>query len=124
MANSLRPMMAAGLAALTAKAISGTVSDQLVATGATQGTALALPSNNNIIVTTAAGTGVILPANPQPGDEYVVANLGANSLSVYPAAGGAINNIAANGAFAVGAAKTAKFIARAGSLNWVALLSA
>lgn len=117
-------MIGLGIAPAAAQAINGTISDGLTAAGNSQGTALALPSAINIVTTTAASSGVILPANPTPSDCIEVVNLGANSLSVYPATGGAIQAGAANAAFAVGAGKTAMFTARAGSVNWLAVLSA
>jgi hypothetical protein len=80
MAKSLKNIMGAGVAPLVAQMINGTASDGLVATGSTQGTALLCPSDVNVFTTTASGTGVILPANPAPGDEIIViANLGANT---------------------------------------------
>lgn len=124
MAKSLKNIMGAGVPPLVAQMINGTAQDSLVATGSTQGTALALPADVNVFTTVAASTGCILPINPAPGDETIVANLGANSLSVYPQTGGTIQTGSANAAFAVAAGKSAKFVARTGSLNWAALLSA
>lgn len=124
MAKSLKNIMGAGVAPLVAQMINGTASDGLVATGSTQGTALLCPSDVNVFTTVAASTGAQLQNNPAPGDEVIVANLGANTLSVYPALGGAIQTGAANAAFSVAAGKTCKFIARTGSSNWIALLSA
>lgn len=124
MGNQVKNIMGCGVPALQAQAIGGFATDGLTAAGSNQGTALAIGSDVNVITTTASSTGVILPANPAPGDEIIVANLGANALSVYPASGGAIQNGATNAAFSVGAAKTAKFIARPGSSSWIAILSA
>lgn len=124
MANKVKSLMGAGFAALQATSLKGAVADSLTATGSTQGTALALTSDNCVFTTVAASTGCILPANPDPMDGVIVANLGANALSVYPATGGAINSGAANAAFSIGAGKVAEFFARPGSLNWVAILSA
>ena len=127
MAKSLSRIMGAGVPPLVATMINGTASDNLTATGNSQGTALLCPSDVNVFTTVAASTGCILPgsaAPAAPGDEIVVTNLGANALSVYPQTGGAIQTGAANAAFSVATAKTAKFICRTGSLNWIALLSA
>jgi len=124
MAKSLKNIMGAGIAPLTAQALNGFAIDGLTATGSTQGTALNLSADVNVVTTTAASTGVLLPSNPSPGDEIVVANLGANALNVYPNTGGAIQALAANTAFSLAAGKTAKFVARTGSLNWVVVLSA
>lgn len=124
MAKQLKNIMGAGVAPLLAQQINGVAIDGLTATGNSQGTALALPADVNVFTTVAASTGCILPASPAPGDQLAVANLGANTLSVYPQSGGAIQTGAANAAFSVPAGKTAEFIARSGSVNWVALLSA
>lgn len=76
----------------------------LTAAGSTQGTALALDYTTFQRVTTvAASTGVRLPA-ATVGARIVVFNKGANSLTVYPATGEAINNGAANAAFSGGVA--------------------
>lgn len=124
MAKSLKNIMGAGVPPLVAQMINGTASDGLVATGSTQGTALMLPSDVNVFTTVAASTGCLLNANPAPGDEILVANLGANALLVYPPVGGTIQGGSVNAGFSVAASKTAKFIARTGSLNFIVLLSA
>ena len=124
MAKQLKNIMGAGVPPLVATQINGVAVDGLTATGNSQGTALALPGDVNVFTTVAASSGCILPANPSPGDELVVANLGANALSVYPQGVGTIQNGSASAAFSVAANKSAKFIARSGSLNWIALLSA
>lgn len=124
MAKSLKNIMGAGMPPLVAQMINGTAADGIVAAGSTQGTATQLSADVNVVTTTPASAGVLLAMNPAPGDEVVVTNLGANSLSVYPATGGAIQSGATNAAFAVGAGKSCKFIARNGSLNWIALLGA
>jgi hypothetical protein len=69
-------------------------------------------------------TGAILAANPAPGDEILVANLGANALLVYPPLGGNDPGRLDQRRVQRGDGKTAKFIARTGSLNFIALLSA
>lgn len=119
----LQNLMAFGASPFLAQAVLGDVANNLTAAGSTQGTALKLSAANNIITTTAASTGVQLPAM-NTGDCVEVANLGANSLSVYPVTGGAIQTGAANAAFAVGAGKTAMFVARDASGNCFAILSA
>ena len=124
MPNSTKNIMGAGVPPLTAQQISGTLSDGLIATGNSQATALALQANANVVTTTAASTGVLLPAGTSPGDEVMVANLGASSLAVYPSTGGTIGTGAANASFAVGAGKTGYFIARADGVSWIAILSA
>lgn len=116
-------LMAFGASPFLAGAVVGSVSNNLTATGSTQGTALALTASLNVVTTTAASTGVLLPPM-QAGDDVLVTNLGASSLSVYPRTGGTIQGGSANAAFAVAAGKTARFIARDNSANSVALLSA
>lgn len=124
MAKQLRNIMGAGVAPLMATQINGTVGDTLTATGSTQATALLCPNDVNVFTNVASGTGCVLPANPAPGDEILVGNLGANALSVYAAPGGAIQAGSVNAAFSLTAGKCAKFIARSGSLNWIVVLSA
>lgn len=67
----------------------------LTAAGSTQGTALLLTSSINFVSTTAAGTGVILPAG-KAGDHTIIINHGANALLVYPATGETVEGGAAN----------------------------
>jgi hypothetical protein len=97
-------------------AIVGDIAGGLVASGSTQGTALPIYANFNVITTTAAATGVVLPAiaavasaGVSVGDSYRVANLGANALAVYPPLGYTINSLAANTALSIPAGKVAEF---------------
>lgn len=90
----------AWLSALKIMAATGRVAFKSIATGisaagTTQGTATALSKSFNEVTTVAAGSGVSLPA-PEAGELVVVANQGANALSVYPASGHSINNLSAN----------------------------
>jgi hypothetical protein len=121
MARSLKNMMGVGIGAGSASLINGTVVDALAATGSVQADALALPSDMNVMTSVGAGTGVRLPAIPQPGDEVLVANLGANALSVYPAPGATIEGGATNSPFSLPVGAAAEFIARKGSSNWIVL---
>lgn len=115
----------------TRQAIVGIPSTSLTATGSSQGTALALPTDFNIFTTVASSTGAILPwgvdgatqGPVQVADEITVVNHGANTLSIYPQSGGKIANGSANAAFSVAATKTAYFT-YIGSGNWAASLSA
>lgn len=119
-------LMGAGCPALQAQASVGLLSNNLTAAGASQGTALALPSDFNIVTTVAASTGVILPAaGPQCniGDNFIVINHGANSLSVYPPTGGKIGTGSTNAALALAAGKTG-FYLHIGSGNYAASISA
>jgi len=91
----------------------GFPSSALTATGTNQGTALALPSDFNVFITTAASTGAILPTTGfqyQICDTIIVVNHGANSLAVYPPVGGTIGTGATNASFAVASGKTAWFL--------------
>lgn len=92
------------------------------ATGATQGTAYQISAVNTKFGTVAASTGAILPpaSVTSPGDELTVSNFGANTLNVYPAVGGAIDNGSANAAvtIAANATKIFKCMDNAG-LGWV-----
>lgn len=109
MANSIGNMMGTGTPAAQATAIGGIVTDALTATGSTQGTALAAPSNINRFTTVASGTGAILPSTAQASDEFIVVNSGANALLVYPPTGAAIGAGATNAGFSVASNKSAYF---------------
>ncbi len=92
----------------------------LTATGNSQGTALAIPSGQDlsIFTTVAASTGCQLPsAGVAIGEEYVVANHGANALSVYPPNGSKMGTASANAAYSLTAGKTGYFVAVGGG-NW------
>ena len=71
-------------------------SDALTAAGSSQATGLQLVSEINRVTTTAASTGVNLPASA-PGLTIFVINAGASTLTVYPVIGGTetINGVAA-----------------------------
>ena len=63
----------------------------LVAEGSSASDPLALTEQNNVVATTAAGTGVRLPTPTGGGVTISVYNDGANTLNVYPPAAGQIN---------------------------------
>lgn len=69
------------------------------AAGSNQGTATVLTKQINYVATTGSGQGVLLPNSV--GTMFVVANYGANTLSVYPTSGAQIDSLAANAAFAL-----------------------
>lgn len=123
MPNRAGNIMGSGISAAAALNISGTVADSLTATGSTQGTALILSADTNVVTTTAASTGVVFTSATQPGDEIVVKNLGASSLSVYPASGESIDSVATNGAYALATTKSAMFI-KTSATRWISILSA
>ena len=87
-------LMGAGLAALAATEVCGSVADSLTATGSTNADALQLSAVINRVTTAAASTGVRLML-PEPGSAVVVVNSGANALTVYPGTGAAINALTA-----------------------------
>lgn len=89
------------------------------AAGSTQGTATALTKSFNEVTTVAAGQGVVLPA-PEAGEIIMVANQGANSLSVYPASGHSINNLSANTAQSL-ATDTRRIFFATSSSKWYSL---
>lgn len=85
----------AGLSAVNAAAIQGTVNSVFTALGSTQGTAPQLPADINYVTTGGAGTGVLLPAM-NPGDSVNVFNKTGAALLIYPPVGGVINALAIN----------------------------
>lgn len=101
-------MATSGLSASAAQAISGDAVLGLTAAGNSQATALAVNAGVVQVTTTAASTGIILPAGTT-GDRIKVYNAGASTLSVYPPVGAAINSGAANAAFSVATTKSADF---------------
>jgi len=118
-----KKLMGVGFSAPQAQYASGdSTTTNLTALGTNQATALALPADVNIVGTTAASTGVILPASPTPGDNVFVYNGGANALSVYPSTGLTINALSANAAYSLATTKSALFYF-AGT-GWYTLLSA
>lgn len=123
MARTLRNLMGAGIGAQAASLLNGLVADNLTATGSVQGDALALPGDVNVLSVVPTGSGVRLPALPQPGDETLIANLGANALTVYPPPGANIEGGATNAPFSLPSGASAEFIARVGSSNWISLAS-
>lgn len=109
--TTLVNLIGSGTAPLQAQATAtGLLSNTLTATGNSQGTALAIPSDFAVFTTVAASTGTIMPSNCNPGDWYTIVNHGANTLSVYPPVGGKIANGSTNAAFSVGSNKTAQVI--------------
>ena len=127
---SLSKLVGMGAPPAGAQFMVGDVAAGLIATGATQGTALAMSANFAQFTTVAAGTGAILPAvaavpmlGVSNGDSIEVFNLGANALAVYPPVGSTINSLAANTSLAVPAGKGARFI-QLSPTNWGAILSA
>jgi hypothetical protein len=102
-------LVQAGLSAIQALAIQGTVASGLVATGATQATALPLGADNNSFATVGAGTGAILPAM-NPGDDITVYNGGANALLIYPPVGAQIKGLGVNAGYSLAVATPLSYI--------------
>lgn len=123
MANKLANIAGSGYPAQAAAYISGIAADSLTATGNSQGTALLLSADVNTVTTTAASTGVILGAGASPGDETVVKNLGASTLSIYPPTGESIDALAANAAYSLATTKSVKLY-KSSATRWISLLSA
>jgi hypothetical protein len=119
-------MTSLGVPAPTTQTIVGTVTSSLTAAGAAQSTALSIFDDINICTTVAASTGVLLRADLSIGDTMIVANYGANSLSVYPPGTGKINNGSASAALALGVNKVGKYIVIDGgtNTNYLAIISA
>lgn len=123
--SSLKKLTGAGLAPLAATGIVGDFDagpapfTGITATGATQATAYPIGAVRSRFGVVAASTGAVLPTGA-PGDEYTVANFGANSLTVYPPLGGTINGGATNAGVAVAAAANVLLICMdVAGLQWV-----
>lgn len=96
------------------------VAGGLSAAGSTQGGATVIPAgqDGSIFTTVGSGQGAILPGTGVGvGEEYVIANHGANALLVYPATGGKVGTGAANAGYSVAAGKTGYFM-YVGALQW------
>jgi hypothetical protein len=65
------------------------------AAGSSQGTATALTKAFNVVSTVSAGQGVVLPT-AVAGMRVTIVNTSANTVIIYPAAGGTINSLATN----------------------------
>ena len=65
------------------------------AAGSTQGTATALTKAFNVVSSVSAGQGVVLPT-AVAGMRVTIVNTSANTVIIYPAAGGTINSLATN----------------------------
>jgi hypothetical protein len=101
----------------------------MTANNTTQATATVLSFEYNEFGTVAASGAAVLPTSQQmggvtPGDDIVVANLGANALVVFPPVGGKIGTAAANASVSVPAGKSARFYASLTTGNWTANISA
>lgn len=109
-----------GASMTLAEAVLGTTDGGRTATGADQAAAFAITQANTVFSTTALGTGARLPANAEVGDEFVVANFGAEALLVYPQVGGKVNALADNAGFSIATGVGARF-KKMTSTRWVTL---
>jgi hypothetical protein len=102
----------------TANSVRITPAIGLTAAGSTQGTGLALTKDLNVVSTTAASTGVVLPT-AAPGMEILVFNRGASTLNVYPGAGAQIEALGANVATTVATLAKVRMVA-VSTTQWLA----
>lgn len=93
---------------LTSGIVRRSVATGLTAAGSTQGTALTLTSEINVVSTVASGTGVLL--GNAVGGTFIVINAGANALSVYPVSGAQINSLGTNNAYSLSAGQKLEFV--------------
>jgi hypothetical protein len=86
-------VLGSGNSPLSTQSICGTATTGITAAGTNLATAVQLSTSLNVVSTAASGTGVkLLPA--ENGAEMVVANDGANSLTVYALSGSTIDGSA------------------------------
>ncbi len=80
--------------------------------GTTQGNAYVIPIGQALSVfsTVGSGTGAILPPLVSLGEEYEIANHGANALLVYPPVGGKMGSASTNTGYSLVAGKTGYFL--------------
>lgn len=92
----------------------------VTAAGTVQGDATAITALINVVTTTPAGSGVILPASSALFNRRIV-NHGANSLNIYPNSGGTINGLSANTAITIASGGVSVLLVTAdGTAWWVA----
>lgn len=98
----------------------------LTATGTNQATGFQIPLGQDVSIfsTVASGTAATLPTGSiSSGEEYVVANHGANALLLYPPVGGSIAGLSANTATTVPANKAA-YLMYIGANTWLCNMGA
>jgi uncharacterized membrane protein len=94
---------ASALQTVTATTVTGAIRlpvAAVAAAGSTQGNAAALAEGINVVSAADGTKGVILPT-AVAGMVIIVKNTAAGALNIYPATGGAINAVAANGAYSI-----------------------
>jgi hypothetical protein len=116
----MKEMQQSGMWVTQAQAVNGSLETGITAAGATQATAYQLTKVISNVTTTAASTGVLLPAGLAAGDHTIVRNGGANALTVYPQGAGTINGAAT---LSIAAGKVA-YLINIDGINWIALSGA
>lgn len=103
-----------------ARALGGTMSLAVAAAGTTQGTATDLVADINRVT---SGTGGVQLYAGDVGDSQEIFNATSSAITVYPPASAAINQLAANSGFSLGA-YTSVVCRCFSSTQWTAYLSA
>lgn len=106
---NIAAIQSSGLTGTQAQKIVGSVATDLTAAGTTTSTAAICPASVNVFTTVASGAGckigtVAVGATRSiacAGDEYIVANHGANALLVFPPTGGKFNNGTVDAAYSL-----------------------
>lgn len=111
-------LMHAGFSAEQAIQICGGTQLSLISAGTTQLTAAQLPNSVNVFGTVGASSGCILRNDLSVGEEQIVVNATATTLSIYPPVGGSINGGSVNAAITLVGNKRADFICTLSGLNF------
>lgn len=90
----------------------------LAAAGSAQGDAAAIAAKVSTVTGADTTKGVILPATPVVGDQYIIINTAAAVLKIYPGTGDTINATAANTAVSIAASVVTQCIATSTSAWW------
>lgn len=100
-----------GMAPALAQNVVGTVATAEAGAGTVSTNATTLSMDDTHIISTAANnSGVILPTGMSAGDSMVIANYSANTLLLYPPAGGKLNNGSANASVSIATLKNVEAI--------------
>jgi len=102
---------------LVANLVSQSVAASVSSTGATQSAAVALTKQLNVITASINGANSAVLPTPTTGVSIKIVNTSANSVNVFPAAGGTINSLAANAAFVLTSNSRVEFSASS-STQW------
>lgn len=104
-----------GFAGPQAQTLVGNVETGVTATGSTsQANSYLISRAHTVVATTAANTGVRLPAGLTAGDNGTICNKGASTLFCYPPSGGAINGGSDDAKVDIATAKGAVWVAHGG----------